>query len=129
MKRMVLFILTLLLLCTLVACEVSSYSALGLVRVTRENYCSASFARLDGKLVLNPNHSGEGESDIHYTASLEEGEINVYYKVAADVKELLFNIKAGDSIDARGGYIESGRQTIIIETVAPAKGEIIIRFD
>ena len=73
---------------------------------------------------------GEGqEGDIHCKASLTEGEINVYYDVFG-VKELLFNLKAGESIDERRGYIESGHTVyIIVETVTPAKeGKISIDF-
>ena len=128
MKRVLICALAFVLLLSLVACEVSSYKALMLIKSVKDDYCEVSFDYLDGKLVLKPHYTRSGEGDIHYSATLEEGEINVYY-VFLDVKQLLFNIKAGESIDSRGGYIEKGRQTIIIETVTPANGKITISFD
>ena len=128
MKRVLICVLAFVLLLSLVACEVSSYKALMLIKIVMDNHCEVSFDYLDGKLVLKPRYTRSAEGDIHYSATLEEGEINVYY-VFLDVKQLLFNIKAGESIDSRGGYIEKGRQTIIIETVTPAKGKITISFD
>lgn len=128
MKKSLICLLAFILLFSLASCEVSSYKALMLVKTVKDDYCEASFKYLDGKLVLNPRYTGSGETDIHYVATLEEGEVNVYY-VYCDVKQLLFNIKAGESIDARGGYTEKGKQTIIIETVTPAKGKITVTFD
>lgn len=128
MKKAFICLLAFMLLFSLVSCEVSSYKALMLVKTVKDDYCEASFGYLDGKLVLKPRYTSNSEGDIHYVATLEEGEVNVYY-VFCDVKQLLFNIKAGESIDARGGYIEKGRQTIIIETVTPAKGKITVTFD
>ena len=87
---------------------------------------SAKFSYLDGTLVLKLKMNGEGlENSIGCKASLEEGEINVYYDWIG-VKELLFNLKAGESIDECRGYIESGSVYIIIETVTPAKGSVEI---
>jgi len=129
MKRIMICVIAILLLISLVSCEASSYMAVGLVRITRDDYCETSFHKLDGKLIFHPRYTKKSEGQIHYTASLEEGEVNVYYELSGGVKELLFNIKAGETLDLRGGYIEKGRQTIIIETVTPARGKIIIEFE
>lgn len=125
-KKIYLCFLSMLLLISLVSCEVSSYSAIGLVKISKDNYCDVSFYKLNGKLVFNPRYT-KSEGEIHYVASLDEGEINVYYECIGN-KELLFNIKAGERIDSYGGYIEKGKQTIIVETVAPARGSIKIEF-
>ncbi len=125
-KKLLLCALSIVLLISLVSCEMSSYSALGLVKSSRDNYCQARFMKLNGKLVFTPRFT-KSEGEIHYLASLDEGEINVYYECVGN-KELLFNIKAGEKIDACGGYIEKGKQTIIIETVTAAKGSITIEF-
>ena len=116
-----------LLLVSLLSCEISSYVAIGLIKSTKDNYCMTSFHRLEGNLALTSRYTKSSEGQIHYTASLEEGEVNVYY--CGSVKELLFNIKAGETLDDRGGYIEKGPQKIIIETVTPSKGKIIIEFE
>lgn len=128
-NKLIIFIIAILLIVSLLSCEVSSYMALGLVRVTKDNYCMTSFERLDGQIVLNSRYTKKSEGHIHYVATLEEGEINVYYESFAISKELLFNIKAGETLDAYGGYIEKGQQKIIIETVSPAKGKITIEFE
>lgn len=127
-KNVVIFVIALILMCSLISCEMNSYIAIGLVRSTRDNYCMTSFYRLDGKLIFTPRYTNNSEGEIHYTAHLEEGEINVYYE-SLGVKQLLFNAKAGEEIDAHGGYIEKGKQKIIIETVSPAKGKIEIEFE
>ena len=130
MKKTLLILLCLAVLFSSTSCNfryISSYKALGLVRSEMGERGIAKFGRLDGTLVLKLKMSGKGlENSIGCKASIEEGEINVYYD-AFGVKELLFNLKAGESIDERRGYIESGKTVyIIIETVTPAKGNVEI---
>ena len=130
MKKLILCVLCLSLLLSCASCGmryISSYKALGLVRSEMGDHGRAKFGRLDGTLVLKLRMSGTGlENSIGCNASLEEGEINVYYDVFG-VKEFLFNLKAGESINERRGYIESGKRVyIIIETVEPAKGSVSI---
>ena len=130
MKKLLLILVCLTVLFSSTSCDfryVSSYKALGLVRSEMGERGIAKFGRLDGTLVLKLKMSGKGlENSIGCKAAIEEGEINVYYDVFG-VKELLFNLKAGESIDERRGYIESGKTVyIIIETVTPAKGNVEI---
>lgn len=132
MKKALLIVLCIALLLSITACSgyVSSYKALMFVREERGDHASISFSGFEGTYVMKLKMSGKGqEGDIHCKASLEEGEINVYYDWLG-TKELLFNLKAGESIDERLGYIESGHTVhIIIETVTPAKeGKISIDF-
>jgi hypothetical protein len=128
-KRIIIGLVAILLLISLASCEFSCYFAIGLVRITRDDYCETNFLKLDGRLVFSPRYTKNSEAQIHYVASLEEGEVNVYYELSGGGHELLFNIKAGETLDSRGGYIEKGKQTIIIETVSPAKGKITIEFE
>lgn len=130
MKKLLLVILCLTVLFSSTSCDfryVSSYKALGLVRSEIGDRGSVKFGRLDGTVVLKLKMSGTGlENSIGCKATLDEGEINVYYDIFG-VKEFLFNLKAGESIDERRGYIESGNRVyIIIETVTPAKGSVEI---
>ena len=130
MKKLLLILVCLTVLFSSTSCNfryISSYKALGLVRSEMGERGIAKFGRLDGTLVLKLKMSGKGlENSIGCKASIEEGEINVYYDIFG-VKELLFNLKAGESIDERRGYIESGKTVyIIIETVTPAKGSVEI---
>ena len=129
MKKLFLFVLCIALLLSATACDyVSSYKALMFVRQERGDHATISFSKLEGTYVMKLRMKGEGqEGSIQCTASLEEGEINVYYD-SLGVKEFLFNLKGGESIDERLGYIESGKTVyIIVETVTPAKnGKISI---
>ena len=132
MKKALLIVLCITLLFSATACSsyVSSYKAFMLVRTERGDHGSISFSSFEGTYVMKLKMSGEGqEGSILCRASLEEGEINVYYDFLG-VKEFLFNLKAGESIDERRGYIESGKTVyIIIETVTPAKeGKVSIDF-
>ena len=130
MKKILLFVLCISVLLSVTACSgyVSSYKALMFVRQERGDHASISFSGFEGTYVMKLKLKGEGqEGSIHCKASLTEGEINVYYDWLG-TKELLFNLKAGESIDERLGYIESGHTVhIIVETVTPAKeGKISI---
>ena len=131
MKRILLCLLCVFFVFSATSCEyVSSYKALMFVREERGDHASISFSGFEGTYVMKLKMKGEGqEGDIHCKASLTEGEINVYYDWLG-TKELLFNLKAGESIDERRGYIESGHTVhIIIETVTPAKeGKVSIDF-
>ena len=130
MKKILLILVCLTVLFSSTSCDfryVSSYKALGLVRSEMGDRGSVKFGRLDGTVVLKLKMSGTGlENSIGCKATLDEGEINVYHDIFG-VKEFLFNLKAGESIDERRGYIESGHRVyIIIETVTPAKGSVEI---
>ena len=129
MKRILLCLLCVILVFSVTACDyVSSYKALMFVRMERGDHATISFSRLEGTYVIKLKLKDQGqEGSIQCTASLGEGEINVYYD-SLGVKEFLFNLKGGESIDERRGYFESGRTVyIIVETVTPAKeGKISI---
>lgn len=130
MKKALSIVLCIALLLSVTACSgyVSGYKAFMFVREERGDHASISFSGFEGTYVMKLKMKGEGqEGDIHCKASLTEGEINVYYDWLG-TKELLFNLKAGESIDERLGYIESGHTVhIIVETVTPAKeGKISI---
>ena len=132
MKKALFIILCFIFLLSATSCTpyVSSYKALMFVRTENGDHGSISFSKFEGTYVMKLRMSGKGqEGSILCKATLEEGEINVYYDWLG-TKELLFNLKAGESIDERLGYIESGHTvSIIIETVTPAKeGKISIDF-
>ena len=129
MKKLLSLVLCIALLLSATSCDyVSSYKALMFIRQERGDNATISFSRLEGTYVIKLKLKGEGqEGSIKCTASLGEGEINVYYD-SLGVKEFLFNLKAGESIDERRGYFESEHTVyIIVETVTPAKeGKISI---
>ncbi|MGM9632355.1 MAG: hypothetical protein ACI3XL_04610 [Eubacteriales bacterium] len=125
MKKIISVLLVLIMLLSLTSCE--GYSATMLVKVNTNDYCSANWGTLEGTLVLNTTKkSGTAESAIHYTASLEEGELTVYYyvRLPGDKQKIeLFTIKGGESIEDRGGYVEMNNNIqVIIETNGKTKG-------
>ena len=123
MKKLVLCLTCIALCVCLLSCTFCSYSALGLVRLEKDNYCRSSFEYLKGRIVLTTRYTLASEGTIHYKVTLEEGEINLYYKDLGS-EWLICNVKAGQTVDDTGWYIEKGKVSIIIETVSPAKGEV-----
>ncbi len=129
MKKFFVCLLCFTLLLSLAACNgySSSYSATMLVRSSGGESCRASWSTLKGTLVLNlSKKSGTPDSDIHFTASLDEGEMTVYYFVkngSSEQKLELFTLRGGEKIDSRAGYVEPGdRVQIIIETNGMTEG-------
>lgn len=129
MKKIVSIIIIAVMLFSFASCSgfVSSYRATMLIKDEKSDYCSATWGTLDGTLVLNSSKkSGAHEGDIHYTASLEEGELTVYYSIRemGDGQKIeLFKLKGGERVDDRGGYIEMNNNIqIIIETNGETKG-------
>ena len=115
MKKIVIFLVSALLMLSLAGCGryVSSYKALGFVHSNRSDSAYMSFASFEGRMVFRLKSSGEG--DLKYTASLESGSATVYYDFGGNKQEL-FSISGGEETDSRGGYVEAGTVTIIVET-------------
>ena len=131
MKRFSAFILLLSLLASLCACGkyVSSYSAIGLVRSNTSHSCRASFHKLDGELTFKIKKTDtDGEGDISYTVSADKGEIRLYYDIYG-TKEKLAQVKAGESVTSRGGYIESGKEVYIIIEATDAGGKVTVELN
>ncbi len=128
MKKSIVFVIVAALILGLVSCSsyTSSFAATMLIRSEGGNSCYAKWNTMNGRLVLDATKKTDGEGEIHFTASLDEGEMTVYYLVrgVGDEQKLeLFTLKGGEQIDSRGGYVEKGnRVQIIIETNGKTKG-------
>ena len=98
------------------AASLGGYSATMLVRSGGSDKLSISFSSMKGRLSEQISHSGNQDGAFLCTASLEEGEVSVYYKTAlSDTEELLFMLSSGESIDAeRLGYLTNGEDAKII---------------
>ena len=125
MKRIVVKICAVLLLAslalTLVACSgvVSSYSATMLVRSSGNDFYRVSFGSMRGRLAKKVTHTGDQDGTFLVTASLDEGEVRVYYMTAlSDVEQPLFSLEGGESIEGeRRGYLTNGEDPqVVIET-------------
>lgn len=130
-NRFFAFVLLLSLLASLCACGkyVSSYSAIGLVRSNTSHSCRASFHKLDGELTFKIKRTDtDGEGDISYTVSADKGEIRLYYDIYG-TKEKLAQVKAGESVTSRGGYIESGKEVYIIIEANDAGGKVTVELN
>ena len=84
-----------LVLCfTLSACETkyaSHYSASSMVQTNTTNEASVKFGTFSGTYVIKLKNTGDGAAVITYNATLEEGNIKVYYDFN-DEKLSLFEI-------------------------------------
>ena len=131
MKRLVCVLLAAVMLCSLYGCNgiyISSYRAIGLVKTNTKSECRAEFSRLDGTCVFRLKNREEGERELRYAASLESGEVNVYYVVAGE-KELLVHLSAGETVEGySGSFEETGKIHVIVETVSPAKGNVEVEL-
>ena len=132
MKKILSVVLMLAMLLLLCSCDryVSSYKAVGLVRINDSHSCEVSFYSLEGQLVYKLKKSQSGaEGDISYSLEVEEGEVTVYYDIY-DVKEELAHASAGETTQGRGGYVEGGHTVyIIIEAKAGARGKVTVELD
>ena len=115
MKKIAIFLVSAVLAISLAGCGryVSSYKALGFVHSNRSGSAYMSFASFEGRMVFRLKSSGEG--DLKYSAALESGSAAVYYDFNGN-KQKLFSISGGEEADSRGGYVEAGTVTVIVET-------------
>ena len=133
MKKFLSFIITLSLPITLCSCDkyTSSFKAIGLVRSQTSHSCEASFYSLEeGQLVFKIKKSGLGtEGDISYSIKVDEGELRLYYDIYG-TKEELAHVKAGESVDDFGGYVEGGKTVyIIIVAIEKTEGYVSVELD
>ena len=131
MKKFLAVVLLLVMLLTLTACEpyTSTYKAIMLITNHTTNSCSAKFDRLTGTMVFKVRRTEPGEGDIAYSITVEEGELTLYYD-AFGVKEQLVKATAGQSVTARGGYVEKGYKVyVIIEATEGTKGSVSVSLD
>ncbi len=131
MKKFTRTTLTLLLSLLFVCCSgctshyKSKYNAVNMITSNNSTSCSIKFEKLSGVYVSKLKGPNNSDGAISYTASLEKGEMNVYYD-ASGTKELLFNIKAGESIenDLCGYWTNGAAVYIILETVSECEGSL-----
>ena len=132
MKKIFSWIMVFAMQLMLCSCSkyMSSYKAIGLVRSQTSHSFETSFYSLEGQLVFKIKKSNIGsEGDIEYSIKVDEGEIRLYYDIYG-VKEELKTVKAGESINGSGGYVEGGKIVyIIIETIGKAQGNVSVELD
>lgn len=106
-----------LVLCfTLSACEnkyTSRYSATLMVRTNTSNKASVSFDAFSGIYVIKLKNKGDDKAFITYNATLEEGNVKVYYDFN-DEKLNLFEIGADGSIEGKTEAFTSNKTIYII---------------
>ena len=132
MKKILLWIMILSFLTTLCSCDryTSSFKAIGLVRSQTSHSCEASFYSLEeGQLVFKIKKSDRSEGNIAYSIQVDEGELRLYYDIYG-TKEELAHVKAGESVDDVGGYVESEKTVyIIIEAIEKTQGKVSVELD
>ena len=121
MKKILSILLTMITMLILGSCSHVHY-------VTEKNGCELSLDGLWWTHRVDLDCDNNGEACLYYKAALTEGEVNVYYDQGLLwEKEFLFSIKAGETIESKGGYVE-GDVDIIIEPLSPTTGTIEIFY-
>jgi hypothetical protein len=126
-------LLFLSLLLGLFSCgHVSSYSALLLIRSNSSGVLSVRFDSLKGELYESFRKDAGGEGAFSYSASLEEGELSVFYEDEKGALCSLFTVKGGESVSDIGGSIdgkEGKRVHILLKADEKCRGgNLEIRF-
>ena len=98
MKRIVYIITTFVLVLSLVSCSGGSYSAVGMVKSGFGNKASLDFVLFEGFYTFFLRGE-DGDDTIEYSASLEEGEMSLYYE-EDDEWVCIATVKSGDSISS-----------------------------
>ena len=114
--RMVIVAVMLILCFTLSACEnkyVSHYSATLMVKKNTTSEASVSFSNFSGIYVIQLKNTGDEKIFITYSATLEEGNIKVYYDFN-DEKLNLFEIGTDGSIEGKTEKFTSNKTIYII---------------
>ena len=91
----------------------SHYSATLMVRTNTSHEASVSFSNFSGIYVMKLNNIDDEKSFITYNASLEEGNIKVYYDFN-DEKLNLFEIETDGSIEGKTESFTSNKTIYII---------------
>ncbi len=96
--------------------------------IAKQDRCTLTLDGLWWTYRVDLDRERRNEGCLYYKATLTEGEVNVYYDngLLWD-KELLFTVKAGETLEDKGGYIE-GDVDIIIEPISPSTGTIEIFY-
>ena len=109
------FALIFMLCFSLVSCELNSYMAFMLVRTSTANEFNVSFASLSGSIMERLSNSYTQDTAMTIEASLEGGEIEIYYTPGSYEGEmLLYKISAGESVSVSCGYLTNGESVKII---------------
>lgn len=130
-NRILSFLLMIVLSFSLSSCSeyVSSYSAVGLVRMNTSHSCETSFYSLTGRIVFNIKKTDKEKGDIFYFIQVEEGEVSLYYDIYGE-KEELARVKKGETIEGNGGSIVGGKKVyIIIEVTDNSRGKVSVELD
>ena len=93
----------------------SHYKAIMLITNQHGGEGSMRFGNFEGQYVFKLKKTTSGEGDIKYSASLEEGHVDVTYVDPISKQELsLFSINSGEEVNSHAGYVEKGYKVIII---------------
>ena len=117
MKKKLLTLLTLSPL-LLGGCVFSKYKAFILKTTKTTSYGSIEFDSFEGQYVFKLKRTEAGEGAIKFTASLGEGHVEVSFSTfASSGYQKMFEINAGETLNAYSGYLEKGyRVTIIVKS-------------
>ena len=105
-----------ILMVMLLLSSCNSYSAIGLVRSSIGGEASMKFVSFKGHQSFTL-FADSDDTAIEYEATLDEGEMTVYY-YDGDIEKILFTIRGGDRVDSEFYY---GGENLRIKLVADEK--------
>ncbi len=66
------------------------------------------------------------EYEISYSANADQGDLRIYYDIYG-TKEELARVKTGETVNAKGAYVEGGKTVyIIIEATEDTRGKVSV---
>ncbi len=120
-KNAIVAIAMLVLCFTLSTCEFKYYSATMMTTINEPNKALISFSSFKGTYVMQLKNKSKDEAWINYEATLEEGNIKVYYNFN-DEKLDLFEIKSDGFVEGKSDtFISNKTIHIIIESDGKSK--------
>ncbi|MFI3330089.1 MAG: hypothetical protein R3Y05_06380 [bacterium] len=111
----------------LTGCESNNYTAKDMVDNLTEDSYELKFESLDGLIVKKLTNSKNQDASLYCKGTIESGTINIYYKVFAMDKTLIFTITSEDDFNEINGYATNGATvTLYIEADEAYNGNIEI---
>ncbi len=126
-KIYIIVILSLIFLTT--GCSSDDYTSCNLEEKLDGNLYELKFDSLDGKIVRKLTDDNKSDGTISCSGFIEEGSIDIYYKVHTNKEYLLLTINSGEEFSMLNGYYSNNALvTIYIYANNAVKGNIKIEL-
>lgn len=117
------------------SCELNSYSAFMMTRLKTSDKLEVTFASLSGRISETLSNSQTQDTTLSVEASIESGELEIYYTPGSYYDKLLLcKLHGEDSVSLSGvGYLTNGESvkiTLLVPDGASAEGgRVLVTVD